>query len=123
MATNAYEIMSHEMDLVTAVVPVQDWDEAIYEKGYLFEIVFATSHSKAKYLFVKHCGDDDLTFADIQYCRIVLKDVNRAPGIMRYDDCLWPDINPDHVYGMSAEKVAEWYVDYSPEAGEVVADD
>ncbi len=29
---NAYEIMTHEMDLVTSVVPVQEWHEDIYEK-------------------------------------------------------------------------------------------
>ncbi len=81
---NLYRIETHEIDLVTAYVeaPLFGW-EAITERGVSVGYVCAASPGKAKTLFINdELTESDLEYRDIKSCRTILRDVNRAAGLL-----------------------------------------
>ena len=92
MVTNAYLVISREMELTR---PSDNWYEPegcqIPEgTGRLADIVLARSHGHARFVFLKkHAWDlgDDLT--SIESCRLVEKNIEREPGIVEYEDGLY----------------------------------
>ena len=94
---NLYRIETHEIDMVFAYVeaPLFGW-EGLTERGISVGYVCAASPGKAKTLFINdEWTEEDLEYLDIKSCRIILRDVNRAPGLLESDDILLLQIQPD----------------------------
>ena len=87
---------------------------AIPEINAFGDTIAAASPGKAKTMFIRDHQYAKLEYSDIKSCRIILRDVNRAPGSIEGDDILWLQIQPDILEHLPASDFRDYPAEAQP---------